>query len=335
MGTSENLDVFKNAISFFTGRNRRVSLGKKRHTQLRQLLERLALVYHPEYNMDLGPHVFPARKYAMIYNQVKEDPKLSSLPALQPAPVGEEELSLVHTPEFISDFMNLRYTDRTMYSELPLNQTMVRSFCLGVGGTILATEMTENYKYVYHIGGGFHHSMPDRAEGFCYLNDAAIATKLYLQKYPERKVLFIDLDLHQGNGNARIFQGDPSVWTFSMHQEELYPKKEKSNLDIPLENGTNDKTYLSRLQEGLDKIQKEFKPDLIYYFAGADPFEDDSLGDLKLTFDGLKARDKMVKTFADSLDIPVVVMPAGGYARNFHDTVRIHFNTIRVFASLI
>ncbi|WP_207761491.1 histone deacetylase family protein [Leptospira perolatii] len=302
---------------------------------MRKKLERLALVYHPEYNMDLGPHVFPARKYAMIYNLIKEDPKLSSLPAFQPAPVGEEELLLVHTPEFVSDFMNLRYTDRTMYSELPLNSTIVRSFCLGVGGTILATESTENYRYVYHIGGGFHHSMPDRAEGFCYLNDAAIATEIYLQRYPDRKVLFLDLDLHQGNGNARIFKDNPSVWTFSMHQEELYPKKEVSTLDIPLPNGIKDEGYLEALSGGLAKIRSTFQPDLIYYFAGADPFEDDSLGDLKLTFDGLKRRDKMVKEFADELNAAVVILPAGGYARNFHDTVRIHFNTIRVFASLI
>ncbi|EPG76350.1 histone deacetylase family protein [Leptospira fainei serovar Hurstbridge str. BUT 6] len=329
------LDVYKTAISFFTGRNGRVSLGKKRHAPLRQKLERIALIYHPEYNMDLGAHVFPARKYGMIYNLVKEDPKLSGLVALQPAPVGVEELSLVHTPEFLSDFMNLRYTDRTMYSELPLNKEIVRSFCLGVGGTILATETTENYKYVYHIGGGFHHSMPDRAEGFCYLNDAAVATKLYLQKYPDKKVLYIDLDLHQGNGNAKVFKDDRSVWTFSMHQEQLYPKKEHSSLDIPLDNGTDDKTYLKALVQGLDKTRANFTPDLIYYFAGADPFEDDSLGDLKLTFEGLKKRDKIVKEFADSLDVPVVILPAGGYARNFHDTVRIHFNTIRVFASLI
>ncbi|AYV56931.1 histone deacetylase family protein [Leptospira kmetyi] len=296
-------------------------------------LERIGLVYHPDYNMDLGPHVFPARKYQMVYNLVKQDPKLADLYVYKPDPAKEKDLALVHTKEFLKDFFSLKITERTQYSELPLTKQIVQSFVLAVGGTILATELTQKYKFVYHIGGGFHHSMPDRAEGFCYLNDAAIAGKLYQKKHPGKKILFIDLDLHQGNGNSVVFQGDPDVFTFSMHQENLYPKKEKSGLDIPLGEGTDDKKYLELLEKSLNDIKADFKPDLIFYIAGADPFEGDSLGDLKLTFQGLRKRDKIVRDFALALNAPAVILPAGGYAKDFHDTVTIHYNTIKVFAA--
>ncbi|WP_155722249.1 histone deacetylase [Leptospira weilii] len=296
-------------------------------------LERIGLVYHPDYNIDLGPHIFPARKYQMIYDLVKQDRNLASLYVYKPEPAKDKDLALVHTKEFLKDFFSLKITERTQYSELPLTKQIVQSFVLAVGGTILATELTGKYKFVYHIGGGFHHSMPDRAEGFCYLNDAAIAVKLYQKAYPGRKILFIDLDLHQGNGNSVIFQEDSDVFTFSMHQENLYPKKEKSGLDIPLEEGTDDGKYLELLLESLRKIESDFKPDLIFYIAGADPFEGDSLGDLKLTLQGLRKRDKIVRDFVRALDVPAVILPAGGYAKDFYDTVTIHYNTIKVFAT--
>ncbi len=296
-------------------------------------LERIGLVYHPDYNMDLGPHVFPARKYQMVYNLVKQDPKLADLYVHKPDPAKEKELALVHTKEFLKDFFSLKLTERTQYSELPLTKQIVQSFVLAVGGTILSMELTKKYRFVYHIGGGFHHSMPDRAEGFCYLNDAAIAGKLFLKENPGKKVLFIDLDLHQGNGNSIVFQNEPNVFTFSMHQENLYPKKEKSGMDIALDEGTDDKKYHDLLEESLEKIHSSFQPDLIFYIAGADPFEGDSLGDLKLTFQGLRKRDKIVRDFALRVDAPVVILPAGGYAKDFHDTVTIHYNTIKVFAA--
>ncbi|XDD49300.1 histone deacetylase [Leptospira sp. WS92.C1] len=296
-------------------------------------LERIGLVYHPDYNMDLGPHVFPARKYQMVYNLVKQDPKLASLYVHKPDPAKENDLALVHTKEFLKDFFELKLTERTQYSELPLTKEIVQSFVLAVGGTVLATKLTETYRFVYHIGGGFHHSMPDRAEGFCYLNDAAIAGKMYQKQYPDKKILFIDLDLHQGNGNSVVFQNDPDVFTFSMHQENLYPKKEKSGMDVPLPEGIDDKSYLELLEGSLQKIQSIFKPDLIFYIAGADPFEGDSLGDLKLTFQGLRKRDKIIRDFTLALDARSVILPAGGYAKDFHDTVTIHYNTIKIFAA--
>lgn len=297
-------------------------------------LERIGLVYHPDYNLDLGPHVFPARKYQMVYDLVKRDSKLSNLYIYKPDLAKTKDLSLVHTQEFLDDFFSLKITERTQYSELPLTKQIVHSFVLAVGGTILSMELTQKYKFVYHIGGGFHHSMPDRAEGFCYLNDAAIASKLYQKEYPGKKILFIDLDLHQGNGNSFVFQDDPDVFIFSMHQENLYPKKEKSDLDISLEEGTDDKEYLELLKKSLHKIESDFKPDLIFYIAGADPFEGDSLGDLKLTFQGLRKRDQIIRDFVYSLnDTRVVILPAGGYAKDFYDTVTIHYNTIKIFAA--
>jgi acetoin utilization deacetylase AcuC-like enzyme len=222
-------------------------------------------------------------------------------------------------------------TNLTKYSELPLTQSILETFLYGVGGTILATELTEKFDYVFNIGGGYHHSYPDHAEGFCYLNDVAVATNMYLGKYPENKVLIIDLDVHQGNGNSKIFQGDERVFTFSMHQENLYPKKEESSMDIGLPDNCSDTLYLKYLDDALDDIYKVHKPQLIYYLAGADPYEDDRLGSLKITKYGLISRDKKIKDFALKTNSKAVIVTAGGYATNTSDTVMIHYQTAREF----
>ncbi|MCE9500519.1 MAG: histone deacetylase [Leptospira sp.] len=262
---------------------------------------------------------------------IKNDPILRNIPLYKPPQASHEALRLVHTNEYIEDLFSLHKTASTGYSELPLNSDIVQSFMYSTGGTILATDLTSSFRFVFNLGGGFHHSFPDHAEGFCYLNDAAIATKHYQQKFPGRKVLFIDLDVHQGNGNTFTFRDDPDVFTFSMHQGNLYPKKEISDLDISLHEGCRDEEYLRLLEDSLRKIKAEFKPDLIYYLAGADPFEGDTLGEIKMSFSGLQARDVLVKQFIEETGARAVILTAGGYAKNFEDTCVIHFNTARIF----
>jgi acetoin utilization deacetylase AcuC-like enzyme len=291
----------------------------------------LALIYHSQYNLDLPGHVFPAHKYSHLYNRIKRDPIFGAWDILLPEKALDHDLELVHTKEYLDDLFSYEHTPRTMYSELPLNRNIVDSFCYGVGGTVYGMELTTKHKYALNMGGGYHHSFPERAEGFCYLNDVAIAIRKSKESKPEHKALIVDLDLHQGNGNSYIFQYDDKVFTFSMHQGNIYPKKENSNLDIHLEAGTKDDQYLTMLNDAFNKIKRQFEPDIVYYLAGADPYEDDSLGELKVSMKGLKERDRLVRQYCSDQQIPCVITLAGGYARDFRDTVEIHFNTIAAF----
>lgn len=301
------------------------------HLNAREPAKEMAVVYTDASSFKLEGHVFPASKYVMLHDMLCFDEDSGSLKFFEPHKISRNDLELVHTKEFLDDLFTLRHTERTKYSELPLMHSILDSFLYAVGGTVLATELTKTYPAVFHIGGGFHHSFADHAEGFCYLNDVAVAVKKYQEEFPGKKVLLIDLDVHQGNGNASIFKYSESVYTFSMHQDDIYPMKEISNLDIGLQAGCEDEEYLTTLTESLAKIQRDFKADLIYYLAGADPFKEDRLGGLKITFDGLEKRDRIVKQFAFENKIPIVIVTAGGYAKNFQDTVKIHFNTARVF----
>lgn len=294
--------------------------------------DNFSLVYSSYYDIYLGDHIFPGNKFSKIYELICLDEHFSKITFHEPEKVSREQLELVHTKEYLEDLFGLKITDRTRYSELPLNERILESFLYGVGGTILATELTSRFQFVFNLGGGLHHSFSDHAEGFCYLNDVAVATRVYLKNNPGKQVLIVDLDVHQGNGNAHIFQNDPNVFTFSMHQDNLYPKKETSNFDIPLDENLKDNEYLSLLDNSLSNIEKQIKPDLIYYLAGADPFEGDRLGNIKLTFKGLRERDERIKKFAQKINSKVVILAAGGYARNFMDTIKIHYHTAQVFA---
>jgi acetoin utilization deacetylase AcuC-like enzyme len=293
--------------------------------------ENLAFVYSSEYNFRLEGHVFPAVKFEQMHELILMDEEFSKAEFFEPKEASIEDLSLVHTKEYLDDLLNCRWTELTNSSELPLNPQLVGAFRMGVGGTIRATELTSDFPFVFNIGGGFHHSFPNHAEGFCYLNDVAVAAQKHLSQNPNSKILIIDLDVHQGNGNSYIFKNNNNVYTFSMHQDNLYPKKELSDLDVGLPDYCNDTEYLSVLRAALKKISTEFQPDLIYYLAGADPFEDDRLGSLRLTMEGMKERDTIIKEFAIQTNSKVVILTAGGYARNTIDTVRIHLQTARVF----
>ncbi|MFQ5675655.1 MAG: histone deacetylase, partial [bacterium] len=205
---------------------------------------------------------------------------------------------------------------------------------LAAGGTILAAKEALEGGWAMHLSGGFHHAFADKAEGFCYLNDLAIAARVVQKDGLAEKVAIVDCDLHQGNGTAVIFQGDESVFTFSMHQRDLYPVKQKSDLDIHLPMRVSDEEYLRHLQQHIPRIFADFKPDLVLYQAGADPYEHDQLGNLSLTIPGLKRRDRFIFAECKRHNIPVAATLGGGYAYRTDDTVTIHCNTCKALLEI-
>ena len=287
-------------------------------------------VYESLPAIDIGMHVFPTEKYSRLAAALVEQGVPEERFAL-PGETRDEDLARVHTEEYLSDLRHARPTPRTIASELPVNPQVIQGFQRMVGGTVRAAELAwREDRWTMHIGGGFHHAFADRAEGFCYVHDVAIAIRRLQELEGLGRVAVIDVDLHQGNGTARIFAGDESVFTFSIHQEKLYPPKEVSDIDIGLDQYVGDDEYLDRLEEALDPIYDEFSPEMVFAVCGADPYHDDQLGDLKLTFEGLRRRDELVIGEAARRGIPGVVTLAGGYAHRVEDTVKIHRQTAEV-----
>jgi len=289
-------------------------------------------IYSDNYNIPLQGHVFPAIKFSLIYKKLKEDPRFENHKFIEPVPATIDQLKLVHDKEYLNDLIYLRFSKRVYRSELPLNKETIDAFFLATGGTILAAELALDAGRAMNLSGGFHHAFADHAEGFCYINDVAVAIRVLQKEKKISKALVIDLDVHQGNGISKIFQKDKKVFTFSMHEEKNYPIKEKSSLDVGLETGIKDEEYLNLLEKSLAYIKKNFNPDIIFYVAGVDPYEMDRLGGLSITKEGLKKRDIMVRDFMP--DKPIVIVLAGGYAMNTEDTVNLHVQTAEVMAEL-
>ena len=289
-------------------------------------------IYTEEYWMhNLGNHVFPLEKYRLIYEQLlfmgaKKEDFLQSLPA------SEEDILLVHTARYVNKLKSGGLSHKEVLAlELPYSPELFEFALLYVGGTITAAEQALRDGLAVHIGGGFHHAFADHGEGFCILNDVAVAVEKLKKEDKIQKAMVVDVDVHQGNGTASILGGKSDVYTFSIHQMDLYPaEKENSSLDIGLWSGDGDETYLSSLKSNFPRIYQEFRPDIVFYLAGADPFEKDQLGGLRITKDGLKERGKIIIGQARRLKIPVVVLLAGGYAHDVQDTVTIHLNTVKV-----
>ena len=297
----------------------------------------MKFVYSPKYEIDIGPHVFPTSKYRLIQERLCGEALISENQLVEPRPATREELLTVHTPEYLDDLENLRWTERTRYSELPLTKQIVDAYILAAGGSILAGELAikEDAKLTVHLGGGFHHAFADRAEGFCYINDIAVAIRVLQQRGLFQRAMVVDCDLHQGNGTAHIFQDDPTVFTISIHQENNYPLKQKSDIDIGLEDFATDSEYIDALKGAYLKALEKHSPEFLVYVAGADPYYDDQLGALRLTKAGLRERDELVLREAHQRQIPAIVVLAGGYARKIEDTVDIHVQTCRVAISLV
>lgn len=287
----------------------------------------MPLVYSPDYHVDIGQHVFPIEKYRRVAHLLQTRHHWPPEWFFEPAPAQPGQLLRVHSARYLQDLGQCRINARTAYSELPLSRDIVDMFVLVCGGTIQTAELALLHGCAVHIGGGFHHAFAERAEGFCYLNDLAVAARAMQAEQNVQQLMIIDCDLHQGNGTARIFQDDETVFTFSIHQRDLYPIKEKSDVDIHLPNGVGDEDYLRQLVQHVPAALDAFRPQMILYQAGADPYAGDQLGDLRLTIDGLAERDRLIYRWAAERRVPIAVTLGGGYAFNTEDTVAIHVNT--------
>ncbi|MBI3077503.1 MAG: histone deacetylase [Deltaproteobacteria bacterium] len=294
----------------------------------------LRIIYSPGYFADLGGHVFPIQKYRLVHERLLREGVIAPAAVLEPQPAPLEDLLLVHTPAYVQDLLTQTRSPRTMFSEMPLTLPIVEAFRLATGGTILAAEQALERQAAVNLGGGLHHAFPDHAEGFCYFNDVAIAIRRLERAGRIRRSLVVDCDLHQGNGTAFIFRNDPAVFTFSVHQENLYPVKQTGDLDIGLDDFAGDEEYLDALRRTLPGVFRDFRPDLVFYVAGADPYGGDQLGTLQISLPGLCARDEFVLELCRKHQAPVAVVLAGGYAEKTEDTITIHVNTCRVAAAL-
>ncbi|MHB8653063.1 MAG: histone deacetylase family protein [Terriglobia bacterium] len=292
----------------------------------------MKLVYSPQYDLNLGAHVFPSVKYKLTREKLLRDGIARPEDFLEPVAATDEDVALVHTPGYIHKLKTGTLTPiEILQLEIPYSLKLIRALWLAAGGSILAGRLALEDGVAVNIGGGFHHAFPDHGEGFCVIHDVAIAIRRSQKEKAITRALTVDVDVHHGNGTAAIFAADPTVLTLSIHQVNNYPNpKPPSSVDINLEDGVEDEEYLAALEEGLDKSLAGFHPDLIFYLAGADPYREDQLGGLKLSLDGLERRDRLVFERARAKKIPVAVTLAGGYARQLEDTIQIHSNTIRV-----
>jgi acetoin utilization deacetylase AcuC-like enzyme len=290
-----------------------------------------AFVAHPDYEMNIGAHVFPTAKFRLAREALARSGDLDEALVYRSPMPSEAQLLLAMDRAYLEDFAALRRTERTRHSELPLTAGIVRGCQLCAGGSILAARLAlEGAAGAVHLGGGFHHAFRGHAEGFCYVNDIAAAALAMLEEGRCRRVAVVDVDVHQGNGTARIFQDDPRVFTFSIHQEDNYPAlKQKSDIDVGLPDGTDGGAYLDALRGPLERIFGSFKPDLMIYVAGVDPYQGDVLGGLGLTIGDMRRRDEACLFACAEAGVPFATVTAGGYARDQADTVAMHANTAR------
>ncbi len=293
------------------------------------------VVFHPAYEVDIGPHVFPTAKYRLVRDRALEEGLVTRTDLVRPEPAATDDILLVHTRQWVEKLTTGGLSARERFTlEVPWTPALVEAAWLCAGGTTLAARLALERGIAVHLGGGFHHAFAGHGEGFCAINDVAVAIRVLERGGEIETALVVDLDVHQGNGTAAIFAGDASVFTFSMHEEANYPfPKPPSDLDIGLAGGTSDGEYLDRLRAHLPAILEGFEPDVAFYLAGADPYRDDQLGGLGLTIDGLRRRDDEVFACLGEAGVPVAACLAGGYARRTRDTIEIHLGTLRAAAA--
>jgi len=289
----------------------------------------MKVVFSPRYHVDIGLHVFPTRKYQLVHARLLEAGIVERSDIVEPHPAPWDDLALVHTREYLAKIRDGTMTDEDIAQlELPWSSEMAEGFRMMVGGTIEAARLAiDRRTIVGHIGGGLHHAFPNHGEGFCPFNDVAVAIRV-MQRDRLQRAAVVDLDVHHGNGTAFIFESDPRVFTFSMHQQHNYPMwKPRGSLDVGLMDGTGDAEYLRQLAEALPEVMAS-NPECVFYLAGADPYEQDQLGGLHLTRDGLRLRDRMVIQHVCTMGLPLVIVLAGGYARRVEDTIAAHVATM-------
>lgn len=288
------------------------------------------IAFHPSYIHPVPEnHRFPMEKYRLLPEYLLKEGIVAHDWFFEPTLATVEELILVHDAQYVKDFINLRLdASATRKTGFVHNKELVERELYLVKGAIEGARKAIKSKVAFNIAGGTHHAYQAHGEGFCMLNDQAVAAGVLLKEQLAKNILFIDLDVHQGNGTADIFQNEERVFTFSMHGKNNYPfKKEQSSLDIALEDNISDVEYLQLLNTHLQQIMNTFQPDFIFYQSGVDILESDKLGKMGCSLDGCKQRDLVVFSIAKQHDIPVQCSMGGGYSPDVSTIVQAHANT--------
>jgi acetoin utilization deacetylase AcuC-like enzyme len=297
----------------------------------------LKIALHPIYKHPLPEgHRFPMEKYELLPQQLLYEGTCNGNNFFEPTRPNDKHILAVHNPDYYYDLVNITLDQRAARKiGFPLSEVLVEREVIIADGTIKASEYALQYGIAMNIAGGTHHAYTNRGEAFCLLNDQAIGARYLQNKGLAKKILIVDLDVHQGNGTAEIFRNDDSVFTFSMHGKSNYPfKKEQSDLDIALENDTGDASYLKLLKNTLPKLIENEQPDFIYYLCGVDVIASDKLGKLSLSVNGCKERDYFVLEQCKAKNIPVMCSMGGGYSPDIKTIVDAHANTFRLAQDL-
>lgn len=295
------------------------------------------IAFHPLYKHPLpSGHRFPMEKYDLLPQQLLYEGTAEASDFFEPEIIDLEVVLAVHTKEYVNKLLSLTLDARAARKiGFPLSQALVERELRIAQGTIIGAKKAFETKVTFNIAGGTHHAFSNRGEAFCMLNDQAIATQHLLDIGLAKKILIVDLDVHQGNGTAEIFQNNPNVFTFSTHGKTNYPfKKEISDLDIAFADGTTDAEFLKTIAEILPKLIEKQKPDFIFYLAGVDILASDKLGKLSCTIEGCKKRDELVFELCNNYQIPVQVSMGGGYSPNIKTIIEAHANTYRAAKSI-
>jgi acetoin utilization deacetylase AcuC-like enzyme len=290
------------------------------------------LVYHEQYDLHLGSHVFPSKKYAWLHDRLIRTRFATAEDFAAPEPAADEDILLVHDPQWVSKLRSgtLSYQD-ILRLEIPYSRQMVEAFWLAAGGTILAARLALESGVGFNVGGGFHHAFPDHGEGFCAINDMAVAIRRLQRDGAIRRAMVVDCDVHHGNGTAAIFAGDDSVFTLSIHQFNNYPtEKPPSSLDIHLADGVGDAEYLHRLGDGYRAALAMFQPESGHVRGGRGSILCGPVGRIVAHLRGAGGAGPAGDRTALTRGIPVAVVLAGGYAESVEDTITIHANTAAV-----
>lgn len=297
----------------------------------------LKIAFHPLYEHKLPEgHRFPMEKYELLPQQLLHEGTCDSSNFFRPEIPNDKHILAVHNATYFYELVNLTL-DRKAARKIgfPLSENLIQRERIITAGTLKASKYALQNGIALNIAGGTHHAYTNRGEGFCMLNDQAIAARYLQRNNLAKKILIVDLDVHQGNGTAEIFSGDDSVFTFSMHGKNNYPfKKEKSDLDIELEDKTGDLQYLKTLKKTLPKLIEQEKPDFIFYLSGVDILETDKLGRLGCSIAGCKERDRFVLQTCKDHGIPVECSMGGGYSKDIKAILEAHANTYRVAEEL-
>ncbi|HSF52608.1 MAG TPA: histone deacetylase [Algoriphagus sp.] len=281
-------------------------------------------------------HRFPMEKYSLLPEQLIYEGTLTGANFFKPEPLDEKWILNTHEIGYFNRLTKLELSRSEIRATgFPLSFDLIRREIQIASGSVQAAVFALDHGIGMNIAGGTHHAFSDRGEGFCLLNDIAITANFLLENQFVKRVLVVDLDVHQGNGTAEIFKGRNEVFTFSMHGEKNYPqRKEKSTLDIGLADGTSDLEYLDRLSQNLPRILEKFKPDFLIYQCGVDVLATDQLGRLNLSLVGVRERDKMVLTFAKNHHIPIMCCMGGGYSKHIKDIIDAHAQVFRLSQEL-